>query len=329
MSGFKINTIHPELRSFLPGLEEIIANGPALSSETLSELRGFLDGMTPPPLPEPGWREISFTNPELGSEVRLYAVNATAERRRPAIVYVHGGGFVAGTAKGSLLECQMLASELDCAVFSIDYPLAPEATYQNSVADSYAALAWVFSNAEALGVDTARVAIMGESAGGGLAALLALRARHSDAFQLAAQILIYPMLDDRTGTSRAPARHLNQGLWDAQKNKFGWTSFLGQPAGTDTVPSEAVPARHEDLSGLPPTFIGVGSADLFIGEDLEFGNALIQAGVLTEIVVVPGALHGFDKFAAGTAVAREFHQTVCRAIRRAFADAEPGAAAGS
>ncbi|GAA4774873.1 hypothetical protein GCM10023219_23000 [Stakelama sediminis] len=172
-----------------------------------------------------------------------------------------------------------------------------------------------------MGVDRQRLGVMGESAGGGLAAILAIMARDRGQVPLSFQCLIYPMLDDRTGSLRQPPPHVGVFAWTVPDNVFGWRSFLGQQPGTDSVPVAAVPARTRDLSGLPPAFIGVGSIDLFVDEDVTYARRLIDAGIMTELHVVPGAFHGFDGSARETSVARHFTRAKRNALRRAFGEA--------
>lgn len=136
---------------------------------------------------------------------------------------------------------------------------------------------------------------------------------------MVAQILIYPMLDDRTGVIATPPDPIGSLVWTAADNRFGWASFLGQAPGTNAVPPQAVPARHNDMSRLPSTFIGVGAIDLFVDEAIAYARALIDARVETELLVVPGAFHGFDRVGATTNVARDFTAAKVNALRRAFA----------
>jgi len=161
-------------------------------------------------------------------------------------------------------------------------------------------------------------AVMGESAGGGHAAMLAIAARDRKEFNLAAQILIYPMLDDRTGSSRSVPPHIGTFIWHRRSNQFGWSSLLGRAAGGSTVVYGSVPARVSDLSRLPPAFIGTGSIDLFVEEDIEYANRLLTAGVPVELRVVPGAYHGFDGIAPDAALTRQFRAAQLAALRRAF-----------
>jgi acetyl esterase/lipase len=160
---------------------------------------------------------------------------------------------------------------------------------------------------------------MGESAGGGLAAMVALMARDRGKVQLCQAVLIYPMLDDRTGSIRPAPTHIGKIGWSAEANRFGWSAFLGVPAGSDVVPAGSVPARVDNLSGLAPTFIGVGALDLFVDEDLAFGRRLIEAGVPTRIHVAPGAFHAFDFVVPGARISREFTAAWKAELHAAFA----------
>ncbi len=199
---------------------------------------------------------------------------------------------------------------------SVEYRLAPETRYGGSIEDNYAGLKWLHTHAGELGVDPAKIVLVGESAGGGHAALLAITARDRGEVPVAFQCLIYPMLDDRTGTSRAVPSHIGQLIWTADNNRFGWKSFLGVEPGGTSAPANAVPARVENLKGLPPAFIGVGSIDLFVDEDVDYAQRLLNAGVDTELMVLPGAFHGFDSIAPQTSIARDFNAEKIKAIRR-------------
>jgi acetyl esterase/lipase len=253
-------------------------------------------------------------------DVTVYVINAGGADR-PAILHTHGGGFVLGDARSEIPGKQALAKTLDCVIVTVDYALAPEASYRVSAEQNYAALKWLHDNAPKLGVDRTRIAVMGESAGGGHAALLAIAARDRGEVPVAFQCLVYPMLDDRTGSGRMPKWPIGQLAWDVPANRFGWQSFLGQAPGTARVPAAAVPARTTSLAGLPPAFIGVGSIDLFVDEDVAYAMRLINAAVPTEVHVVPGAFHGFDSAAAGTSIAKQFTLAKTNSLRRAFGQA--------
>jgi len=237
-------------------------------------------------------------------------------RDRPATIYIHGGGFIMGRADTTLQRAQDIAQATDGMVVSVDYLLAPEAPFPAALEQNLAVLAWLHENAGRFGVDPTRIAVCGDSAGGGHASMLALAARDRKVAPNAFQCLIYPMLDDRTGSSRPASPHVGRLVWTETANRFGWSALLGKPAGSPSVPAGSVPARVEDLSSLPPTFIGVGAIDLFSEEDIEYAKRLVLAGVPTELFVVPGAYHGFDVVAPDARPSVEFRNACRSALRR-------------
>jgi acetyl esterase/lipase len=216
-----------------------------------------------------------------------------AATMRPAYLHMHGGGYVIGNPEINDGSNRSIAAELDCVVVSVAYRLAPETRFPGALEDCYAALMWLQSEAEQLRVDRSRIAVGGESAGGGHAAALAILARKRGAAQICLQLLDSPMLDDRTGSALDPHPHCGEFVWTAASNRFGWRSLLGVEPGTAAVPPDAAPARAADLTGLPPAFITVGALDLFVEEDLEYARRLIRSGVPAELHVIPGAFHGF------------------------------------
>lgn len=214
----------------------------------------------------------------------------------PCIYHIHGGGYVSGSAAAGEPIHRPMSAELDCVIVSVDYRLAPETRFPGAIDDCYAGLSWLFADADELGVDPARIGVMGQSAGGGLAASLTLLTRDRGEHRLAFQHLIYPMLDDRTCTSSCPHPYVGEYIWTAQKNAFGWEALLGVPPGSEGVSPYAAAARADDLSGLPPAFIATGALDLFLEENLEYARRLTRHGVPVELHVYPGAYHGFDVF---------------------------------
>lgn len=253
--------------------------------------------------------------------VKVFVVNSDPAKRRPAILHTHGGGFILGNVEGELRGLQETAQALDCVIVSVEYRLSPAARYTEATEDTYAGLKWLHDNAEQLGVDPRKIALMGESAGGGHAAILAIKARDRGEVPVAFQSLVYPMLDDRTGSSRQLPWYIATVGWSPSENRLGWKSFLGMEPGGADVPVAAVPARLERLDGLPPAWIGVGGVDLFASEDIEYARRLTLADVPTELLVIPGAYHGFDRAAADTSLARRFTDAKLDALRRAFTDA--------
>jgi len=250
-------------------------------------------------------------------DVTVYVVNAAPEGQRPIIVHVHGGGFIVGSAVANIPALHAQALALDCIIVSVEYRLSPEASFPQPVNDAYAGLLWAYRNSARLGGDPKRIAVQGASAGGGLAAMLAIAARDRGEIPLVHQSLIYPMLDDRTGQRPLPFP-IGSFAWTAPLNRAGWSAFLGQPAGSRKVPHGSVPARVKDLAGLPDAFIGVGSLDLFVLEDIDYGKRLIESGVSTQIEVVPGAFHGFDVTVARSKAAQHFRLAQFTALARAF-----------
>ncbi|WEK42161.1 MAG: alpha/beta hydrolase [Candidatus Sphingomonas colombiensis] len=212
----------------------------------------------------------------------------------PAIYHIHGGGYVLGAAKDLEGVHRPLVKELGCVLVSVDYRLAPETVFPGAIEDCYAGLRWLFAHTAALDIDPARVGVMGESAGGGLAAALALLTRDRGEFSLAFQHLIYPMIDDRTCSAVDPHPYVGEFIWHRANNHFGWSALLGHEPGIAGVSPYAAAARATDLAGLPPAFISTGSLDLFLEEDIEYARRLLRAGVPTELHVFPGGFHGYD-----------------------------------
>jgi acetyl esterase/lipase len=289
--------VHPELRAIARMIQKMTADPPP-SIAGLAKMRANNAGFGRPRLSDVPVEKREIAGRPGQPAVVIYIINAKPGESRPGILHTHGGGFVAGSAESSVADVQAACKELGCAAVSVEYRLAPETTYAGSLEDNYAALKWLHANASQLGVDPARLAVMGESAGGGHAALLAITARDRGEVPLKFQALIYPMLDDRTGSTRRAPAHVGKIIWTPEGNAFGWRSFLGVEPGGGRVPVRAVPARTVDLAGLPPAFIGVGTLDLFHDEDIEYARRLNDAAVPTELIVVPGAFHGFDALPA-------------------------------
>lgn len=280
--------------------------------------------------PKPGPLPAAVTERQIpGSPgqppVTVYVVNGAAEAAvgqeapRGAIFFIHGGGFISGDARDNLPALKALADRLDCVIVTVQYRLAPVTRFPGPLEDAYAALKWLHADAAALGVDPARIVVMGESAGGGLAAMLTIAARDRGEVPVAFQALIYPMLDDRTGSSRLVPPQIGRLIWTPDANRNGWQALLGHPPGAARQPAGAVPARIAKLEGLPPTFIGVGSIDLFADEDIDFARRLVNAVVPTELLVVPGAFHGFQMIAPKAAISRQFNAALEAALARALA----------
>jgi acetyl esterase/lipase len=308
--------VDPEL---LPTLKQFPAYD--LTEEMVAKFRQ-MPGMPPLAAPAPQPVERHIPGPSGAPEVRLWVVDpAPSEKNKPALLHMHGGGFMM-TDPLFMPQIQGIAIDCHCVVVSVDYRLAPETRYPGSLEDNYAALKWVHAHAAELGIDRSKIAVGGSSAGGGHAASLAIHARDRNEVPILFQLLIYPVLDDRTGSSIAVPPAIGRFMWTSSANRLAWSSLLGVPAGSSSVPAAAVPARVASVDGLPPAWIGVGSLDLFVEEDMEFARRLIRAGVATQLMVVPGAYHGFDLFVPDAAASRQFSASWKSALRKAFATAK-------
>lgn len=306
-----------------PELQIIIDMSPtrAVTVENLAEVREQMDAQFE-----------MFPEPELAAEhhvapgrhgapdVCVLVFTPHGEKTRPAILHIHGGGMVIGSAHGFRRGPAAMALAADAVVVSVDYRLAPETPFPGPQEDIYAALSWLFANAQLLNIDPARVIVMGESAGGGLAAALALIARDRGEYELAGQMLIYPMLDHRTGGEHCPYRNETTGefIWTRESNVFGWASLRGEYALDDERVGWFSPSRAADLSGLPATAILTGALDLFFDEDLDYTRRLCAAGVPVELHSYPGAIHGFNIF-ADAKVSQAFNRDLVSAVTRLLA----------
>lgn len=260
---------------------------------------------------------VSFDGPHGAIQAPFYR-STDASAPSGVILHIHGGGYIAGSPEISAASAMDLAAALNCCVLGCRYSLAPEVTAPVALEECYAALAFLHANADEFGLDTSRIAVWGESAGGGLAAALSLLARDRGEFQVCFQMLVYPMLDDRTCVRTDLPDHVGEVLWTRELNRLGWTSYLGCEPGAPNVTASMAPARAEDFRGLPPTFVATAALDLFLEENLTYAAELLRAGVPTELHVAPGAFHGFEA-AADTSVVRAAMALRFNALRRAFA----------
>lgn len=318
-----IDLVAPELAAVLEFFPEIDF------SQGVEAFRGnFVANRVQPPLPAElavvDCRERFIPGPPDAPDLRVlhYTPPGDAAGPRPAVLHIHGGGYVLGIPEINDAGNRAMALALGVTIVSVDYRLAPETVWPGALEDCYAALAWMHDNAAELGIDPARIAVSGESAGGGHAAALALHARDlarqsGSGPAICFQLLDAPMLDDRTGSTSDPHPHVGHFVWTPEKNRFGWRSLLGMEPGGPDVPAAAVPARAADVSGLPPTFISVGALDLFLEENLEFIRRLTRAGVPAELHVTPGAYHGFG-MTQGAPQVVQVTELRLKALRRAL-----------
>ncbi|MFD9592600.1 alpha/beta hydrolase [Kitasatospora sp. NPDC059973] len=235
----------------------------------------------------------------------------------PVLLWFHGGGQVLGFAAQDDPWLKRLGASLGCAVAVVDYRLAPETPAPGAAEDGFTAYQWLGREADALGLDSARIGIAGQSGGGGIAAATTLLVRDRGGAAPLFQSLTYPMLDDRNRT--ASSHEITDiGIWDRSTNLLAWKAILGDRAGTDDVCPYAAPSRAADLGALPPTFIAVGDLDCFRDEDLDYATRLRAHGVPVELHLYPGAYHAFDLFAPDSRLATTFHQTWSNYLARQF-----------
>lgn len=265
-------------------------------SVTRAGLDALMSQMPSPELPA----EISVEEaqiPGIGTDpdvpIRIYKPESLPPNA-PGLVWIHGGGMVLGSAEMDDAGSAAMAEQHQCVVISVDYRLAPENPYPAPLHDCYAALKWFAKNANSLGVSSDRIAIGGASAGGGLAAGTALMARDKGGPDLIFQLLVFPMLDHRNETPSSFGTSDTR-VWNREANIIAWEAYLNN---IEPIPSYASPSITDDLSGLPPTYINVGTLDIFVDEDIDYAARLSQAGVPVELHVYPGAFHGSNGFVA-------------------------------
>lgn len=303
--------LDPELRPMLDQVPPL-----ALSPETLPDLRAASRQVlveAAASLPDDVERRDHVVSADPEVLVRVHRP-AGVEGPLPALYHVHGGGYVIGSFDMDDARFARTCTALGYVGVSVEYRLAPETPYPGPLEDCYGGLRWTHDHAAELGIDPDRIGIGGISAGGGLAAALALLARDRGEVPVAFQLLECPMLDDRQETSSSRLEGLP--VWSRESNEFGWRSYLGGLHGAADVPAHAAPARarDHDLAGLPPAMVIVGGADGFRDEDVLYALRLSRAGVPTELHVLPGAPHGVQMF-EGTTVARRWDELVTGWLR--------------
>jgi len=310
-----IELIDPELRDALAMWPQA-----PLTAETLAWRRAdgieALRSVPKPEVPDIEAGEIHVESVFGAKPIRVLTYRSVrSDGPLPVIVHIHGGGFVMGTPEMKDAENRVFALELKCAIYSVDYRLAPEAPHPAPLEDIYSVFVWLHANACRLGLDPARIGIKGESGGGGFAAGVALYARDHPGPKFAFQHLIYPMIDDRTAARQDLHPYVGEFVWTRENNYFGWRSLLGEEPGLAGVSPYAAAARAADVSGLPPTYISVGGLDLFLEENLAYADRLSRAGVPVELHLYPRAFHGFYR-AANARVTKQAEQDTREALRR-------------
>lgn len=246
---------------------------------------------------------VSIFERKIGTAVvRVY--RPEGELSGAGLLWIHGGGYILGAPVINDRECALYARDLNLLVVSVGYRLAPKHPFPSALDDCFAGWQWLLENANDLGIDPRRIVVSGQSAGGGLAAGLVQRIHDEGGIQPAGQALFCPMLDDRTA-AKFELDALRHKLWSNKNNRGAWHHYLGGKPGADNIPQYAAPARRQDLSGLPPAWVGVGDIDLFYDEDCDYAARLQQAGVPCHLEVFPGAPHGFEITVIDAAVTRQ------------------------
>lgn len=296
-----LDSVHPELRPALAKLTPFDNSKPVI--RYLSRVGPRL--LRPVKVPEVRKRWVR------DGKIHVRVYEPTNVPAGPGMLWIHGGGLVIGSAQQDDNLCSATARDLGIRIISVEYRMAPESPFPAALDDAHAAWTWLQIHAESLRIDPGRVVIAGESAGAGIATSLAQRLLDEGGLQPIAQWLFAPMLDDRTAADRT-LDALDHPVWNNRANRYGWSAYLGQEPGAVHTPRYAVPARREDLRGMPPTWIYTGDVELFHDEIASYAEQLRAAGVEVEFDVVPGAAHGFENWAFSTTLAHDL-------IRRAQA----------
>jgi acetyl esterase/lipase len=314
-----VTTRHRALAAVAPALRHPLLYLPLSISNALTLALGRrLPAFSGPS--RPGIRVTQQTLPAKNGRAPVTVLAYEHPRRTGpsgALLWIHGGGTVMGSVKHGHAWCGRVADELGALVISVDYRLAPENPYPAALDDCYHALGWLHDNALDLGVDTARIAVGGESGGGGLAAALAQRA-HDTNLPIRFQLLVYPMLDDRT-VLQTPDHGRGVFAWTPTSNRFAWTAYLGHPPREHDDRPYVAAARRTDLTGLPSAWIGVGDLDLFHAENIDYARRLREAGTDCELHTEPGMYHLADALLEGKAATMTtFRNTMLDALRIAL-----------
>ena len=301
-------------------MRDAVAAVPAdLRNPVLPLLTGTVSSRTLPlyrlqsRIPTPSGRGVTVAKRHVGTIPVHVTTPVDGQRPRPGVLWIHGGGYIVGSPQMEAFGTGRLVRDLGVVTVSPDYRLAPEHPFPAALDDCMTTLEWMRAHAEELGIDPDRIAVMGGSAGGGLAAAVAQRS-HDEGIPLRAQVLVYPMIDDRVAL-RDDRSGRGRFLWTPANNLFGWTSYLGREPRMSDAPEYAAPARRDDLSGLPPAWVGVGELDLFYDEDVAYAEKLRASGVPCELVTVPGMYHGADGLAPKALSMQDFRRGITEHLR--------------
>lgn len=305
-----------------PALAEIVpADAPPFTPETIPGLRRAMAEMFPPAAEVVGDAPVTVVEqtipgPEGAPDLEITILSPhQSDGALPVLYNIHGGGMMVGHRNMDVGRLLALVLELNVVAVNVEYRLAPEHPHPAPVEDCYAGLVWTVEHADELGIDPSRIVVTGASAGGGLAAGVALLARDRNGPAIAGQLLACPMLDDRN-ESVSTRQYDGIGAWDRNNNDTGWDALLGPARGTDAASPYAVPARMTDLSGLPPAYLDVGAAEIFRDETTEYALRIWATGGQAELHVWAGGYHGFAGFSPDAEVSRSAVATRLSWLRR-------------
>ncbi|MDG0968961.1 MAG: alpha/beta hydrolase [Porticoccaceae bacterium] len=250
--------------------------------------------------------------------VRVYRPKVS-QAPLPALVWIHGGGYCFGSLEAEDYNAKRMTEAVGCVVISVDYRLAPEYPFPAPLNDCYGALLWAADRALELGIDSSRIAVGGISAGGGLAAGLALLARDKGEVNVIFQALLCPMIDNHSNTASS-FDITDKRIWNRHSNLQGWMHYLGRQTTADveffSASKYAAPSHAGDLHRLPPAYIGIGSVDLFVDENRAYADRLQQCNVSVQLEIFAGGFHGFEFFVPGAAISRLARHTHYNAFRK-------------
>lgn len=318
--------IHPELKDYFSKMAHV-----DITEETLPKAREYIKALAAATKAKA--RLITYDNIEITTKyipgprnpkdspdvyVKIYKdKNDKSNTKKPGLFWIYGGGLVMGSCDQADFRCQYYAHEANCVVVNVGHRLAPENPYPAPIEDCYTALVWMRDSAEELGIDVDKIAVFGQSSGGGMVAALSLLARDRGGPKICLQLPLYPMLDHRN-TTPSSYEVVDARIWNRQKNIFAWGAYLGDLA-EEEVPPYASASRATDYSNLPPTFTFIGTIDTFRDETIEYVNKLTQAQVPVEFQLYPGCFHGFDLIVPNAQVSKDVTALIISALKKAFA----------
>ncbi len=309
--------LHPQAATVLAAMSGagLTSGLDAFNGMTAQQARAMMDQMRVPMPIEPVHevRDITIPGPVGDIPARLY--KPSAANNLPVLLWFHGGGWVIGSVEGSDPTARSLANQSGCAVVSVDYHMAPEYKFPAPVEDCYAATTWVVKHAADLGVDGSKIAVGGDSAGGNLAAVVAIMAKERGGPKISHQCLVYPVADYNFGTE-SYTNNANGYLLTVGSMKWFWNHYLNNPL--EGLNHHASPLQTADLAGLPPALVITAEYDPLCSEGEALATRLAAAGVPVERKRYDGMIHGFFGMAASMDDAKAAVSQASEALKRAL-----------